>query len=263
MLAVLSPAKSLDFESPSATRKFSQPQFLDESADLIKKLRGYSPQALSQLMGISDKLAHLNADRYASWQPRFSQDNAKAAALAFAGDVYNGLKAPEFSERDFTWAQKRLRILSGLHGLLRPLDLIQPYRLEMGTSLKNRRGKDLYQFWGDRVTDALNEALAEVGGRHLINLASNEYFSVVQPERLNAQVVNVQFKDLKDGKYRFMSFYGKQARGAMAAFMVRERVKTLKGLRAFDGGGYYFSEAQSQEYDWVFLRDRVPGVAKK
>ncbi len=260
MLAVLSPAKSLDFDTPPVTRKCTLPEFPAESADLIARLRGYSPARLSRLMGISDKLANLNADRYATWEPQFTPDCAKAAALAFAGDVYNGLRASEFSERDFNWAQKRLRILSGLHGVLRPLDLIHPYRLEMGTSLPNRRGKDLYAFWGDRVTRSLNEALAETGSRHLVNLASQEYFSVVQPGALDAQVINVQFKDLKNGRYKFMSFYGKQARGAMARYMVRERVRTLKALKAFAEDGYYFSEDQSGEYDWVFLRDRVPAA---
>ncbi|MFK7913390.1 MAG: peroxide stress protein YaaA [Pseudomonadales bacterium] len=258
MLAVISPAKSLDFDSPLATRKATQPEFQKDSSQLIKVLRQLGPADLSELMGISAKLADLNYQRYADWQPDFSVANARPAALAFAGDVYNGLKAQQYSERDFNYAQKHLRILSGLHGLLRPLDLIQPYRLEMGTRLTTPRGKDLYGFWGKRVTQALNAALADGGGRFLINLASQEYFGVLQPDQIDGRVINVQFKDFKNGSYKFMSFYGKQARGLMASYIVQERVTSLKALRAFDWQGYYFSAADSSENDWVFLRDSVP-----
>lgn len=258
MLAVLSPAKSLDFDTPAATAKHSTPVFQKASGQLIGQLRQLSPADLSALMGISAKLADLNYERYAQWHPEFSTDNAKQAALAFAGDVYTGLQAGAFSERDFTWAQKHLRILSGLHGVLRPLDLIQPYRLEMGTRLENARGSDLYAFWGNRVTNEINQALAELPKPYLINLASQEYFSVMQPENIEGRIINVQFKDLKNGQYRFMSFFGKQARGLMAGYIVRERVRTLKALKAFDWQGYYFSEAQSVGDDWVFLRDKAP-----
>ena len=259
MLAVISPAKSLDFSSPLPTRKSSQPQFQKESTQLIKMLRQLGPAELGQLMGISAKLADLNYQRYADWHPDFTAENARPAALAFAGDVYNGLQAQNYSARDFSYAQKHLRILSGLHGLLRPLDLIQPYRLEMGTRLENRRGADLYSFWGKRVTEALNAAMADSGDRFLINLASQEYFGVLQAEQLDARVIEVQFKDFKNGAYKFMSFYGKQARGLMASYIVQERVSTLKALRAFDWQGYYYSEAQSHGDRWVFLRDSVPG----
>ncbi len=258
MLAVLSPAKSLDFKTPPVTKKFSTPQFVEESSLLIQKLRRLSPADLSKLMRLSPKLAELNHDRFAQWQDSFNRDNAKQAALAFSGEVYLGLQAGNYSERDFTWAQKHLRILSGLHGVLRPLDLIQPYRLEMGTELKTRRGNNLYAFWGDRVTKEINASLAQLGQKYLINLASNEYFSVLQPENIEGRVINVQFKDLKNGTYRFMSYYGKRARGLMASYMVKERVTTLKALRAFDWQGYAYSPEQSSENDWVFLRDRVP-----
>lgn len=258
MLAVISPAKSLDFSSPLATRKNTQPAFQKESTALIKTLRQLGPADLSALMGISTKLADLNYQRYADWEPQFTDSNARPAALAFAGDVYHGLQAGEYSERDFNYAQKHLRILSGLHGLLRPLDLIQPYRLEMGTRLETDRGTDLYAFWGSRVTTALNAALAESGTRFLINLASQEYFGVLQPQSLNGRLINVQFKDFKNGSYKFMSFYGKQARGLMASYIIQQRVSTLKALRAFDWQGYYFSEDASTDDDWVFRRDSVP-----
>ncbi|MGI9328612.1 MAG: peroxide stress protein YaaA [Pseudomonadales bacterium] len=258
MLAILSPAKSLDFDTPPTTKKHSTPQFIAESEQLIKQLRRFSSEQLGELMGISTKLADLNRDRYANWQNRFNRGNAKPAVLAFSGDVYLGLDAAKFSARDFNWAQKHLRILSGLHGVLRPLDLIQPYRLEMGTQLKTGFGTDLYAFWGDRVTDELNATLEQLGQRYLINLASQEYFSVVQPERVEARIINVRFKDFSNGSYKFMSYYGKQARGLMASYMVKQRVTTLKALKAFDWQGYAFAPEQSSDNDWVFLRDKVP-----
>jgi cytoplasmic iron level regulating protein YaaA (DUF328/UPF0246 family) len=256
MLAVLSPAKTLDFETPSPTRKHSLPVFLDESKQLVETLRTQSPADLAQLMSMSTKLADQNYQRYTDWQTPFTAGNAKQAALAFKGDVYLGLEPGTFSERDFSWAQKHIRILSGLHGILKPLDLIQPYRLEMGTRLKTRRGADLYAFWGQKITDELNAALAEQKRPVLINLASNEYFDAVDPGRLNARIVTPTFKDLKNGRYRFMSFFAKRARGMMAGYLVKNRVNTLKGLREFDWGGYYYSEDLSRVDDWVFLRDK-------
>jgi cytoplasmic iron level regulating protein YaaA (DUF328/UPF0246 family) len=257
MLAVLSPAKTLDFDTPSPTRKHSLPVYLDESKQLIETLRTQSPADLAQLMKMSTNLADQNYQRYTEWHTPFTSGNAKQAALAFKGDVYLGLDPATFSERDFSWAQKHIRILSGLHGILKPLDLIQPYRLEMGTRLKTGRGDDLYQFWGQKITDELNAALAEQKRPVLINLASNEYFDAVDASRVDARIVTPTFKDLKNGRYRFMSFFAKRARGMMASYLVKNRVSTLKALREFDWGGYYYSEEMSQGDDWVFLRDKA------
>ncbi len=261
MLAVISPAKSLDFDSPPATGKHSQPDFLSDSRALIGELRNRSAADLSDLMHISSKLAELNYQRYSDWQTPFSPDNAKAAMLAFTGDVYMGLQANDLSERDFTWAQNHLRILSGLHGLLKPLDLIQPYRLEMGTKLGNPRGDDLYAFWRAKVTRALDRAITQAhgskGGRPvLLNLASNEYFNVLDTSRLNARIITPTFKDLRKGRYTFISFFAKKARGAMARFMIENRVTTVKGLKEFAQDDYYFEASLSNDDDWVFHRDR-------
>ena len=255
MLAIISPAKTLDYTTPVPTRKHSEPRFLEESGELIEELREYAPPDIADLMGISSKLAELNADRYANWQPPFTRRNARQAILAFKGDVYLGADAYRYTERDFTWAQKHVRILSGLHGLLRPLDLIQPYRLEMGTRLKTRRGSDLYEFWGDKVTDALNEAISAQRQPLLVNLASNEYASVFDASRIDARIVTPSFLDLRNGRYRFLSFFAKKARGAMTSYIVTNRVSTLKALRAFDWEGYRFSRERSRGGDWVFLRD--------
>ena len=263
MLAIISPAKTLDFESDLPTRKNSAPDFVKDSSELIKTLRKIEPQELSSLMGISDKLAELNYRRYLEWTPKFEPDETRPAVLAFKGDVYVGLDAHTLSERDFTWAQKHLRILSGLHGLLRPLDLIHPYRLEMGTKLCTKRGKNLYEFWGSRVTDALNAALAEQKQPVLVNLASNEYFNVIDPDAVNARIINIHFKEGKDGKYKFLSFYAKKARGLMARYMIDQRVNTIKALRDFDYEGYQFNAGMSNGDDWVFTRPQPQPVNSK
>ena len=255
MLAILSPAKSLDYESQLTTRKISEPAFVADSIELIEQLRHYQPDELASLMRISDKLADLNHQRYLNWSPNFGADHARPAVLAFKGDVYIGLDAASMSERDFTWAQKHLRILSGLHGLLRPLDGIQPNRLEMGTALPNPRGKNLYAFWGNKVTEALNQAIAEQQQKVLINLASNEYFDVLDTQSIDARVINIHFKQYKNGEYKFLSFFAKKARGLMARYLVDQRVSTLKALKAFDYEGYAFNDALSTDNDWVFLRD--------
>ncbi len=255
MLAILSPAKRLDYATPLVTKKHSEPEFVDESRKLIKVLRGFAPHELAELMGISDKLATLNVERYGAWQPDFDDDAARPAVLAFKGDVYIGLGAETLTERDFTYAQKHLRILSGLHGLLRPLDRIRPYRLEMGTPLTTAAGKDLYEFWGNKVTSALNRALAEQRHDVLVNLASNEYYNVLQEHDIDARIINVSFKERRSGKYRFLSFFAKKARGLMARYMIDRRVRTMKGLKQFDYDGYAFNEQLSKEDDWVFTRD--------
>lgn len=255
MLAVISPAKRLDFDTPSPTKKYSLPAYLEESTQLIATLRNKSPVDLSNLMGISCKLADLNYQRYAQWQTPFSTKNAKQAMTAFAGDVYMGLLARTYSERDFSWAQKHVRILSGLHGILKPLDLIQPYRLEMGTELTTTRGANLYDFWGNKVTDELNTALDEQKQPVLINLASKEYFNVLKVDKIRARIITPIFKDLKNGSYKFVSFFAKKARGSMASYLVKNRISTLKALKEFDCGGYYYAKELSSADEWVFLRD--------
>ncbi|MDG1391393.1 peroxide stress protein YaaA [uncultured Ilumatobacter sp.] len=257
MLIVVSPAKALDFESPLPTSKHSQPILIDRSEELVGLMAEKSPDQLSKMMSISASLADLNHERFQDWTTPFTPDNARPAVLAFDGDTYTGLDAAcSFSERDFTHSQKVLRILSGLHGVLRPLDLIQPYRLEMGSKLTHDNGGDLYSYWGDEVTDQLNAALAESpGAKVLVNLASNEYFSVVQPERFDGRIITPRFLDAKgDGDFKIVSFFAKQARGAMAGWIVRERITTAKALTAFDNNGYRFDAAQSTPDEPVFTR---------
>jgi len=254
MLMVISPAKTLDYESPLATSRFTQPALLEKSQQLIDVARDLSPAQIASLMGISDKLAHLNADRFSQWQPPFSPDNARQAILAFKGDVYTGLQAETFSEADFDFAQIHLRMLSGLYGLLRPLDLMQPYRLEMGIKLANPAGKDLYSFWGDLLTQKLNDALAEQGDDVLINLASDEYFKAIKPKQLNAELVKPVFLDEKNGKFKVISFYAKKARGLMSRYVIEKRLTKPTQLKKFDVDGYFFDAAESKGNELVFKR---------
>ncbi|MET0612890.1 peroxide stress protein YaaA [Pseudomonas caspiana] len=255
MLMVISPAKTLDFETPPTTERFTQPQYLDHSQELIEILRELTPAQIGELMHLSDKLSGLNAARFGSWTPAFTPENAKQALLAFKGDVYTGLQAETFSDAELSYAQDHLRMLSGLYGLLRPLDLMQPYRLEMGTRLANGRGKDLYAFWGTRISEWLNEALAEQGDDLLLNLASTEYFSAVKRSALNAQIIDTEFKDLKNGQYKIISFYAKKARGMMSRFVITEKINTPDALKQFDVAGYRYSNEQSTATKLVFLRD--------
>ncbi|NBA98066.1 peroxide stress protein YaaA [Pseudomonas sp. R5(2019)] len=255
MLTVISPAKTLDFDTKPVTQRFTQPQYLDHSQELILQLRELTPVQISELMHLSDKLAGLNAARFGSWTPAFTPENAKQALLAFKGDVYTGLAAETLSEDDFSYAQDHLRMLSGLYGLLRPLDLMQPYRLEMGTKLVNARGKDLYAFWGTRISEWLNEALADQGDDILLNLASTEYFSAVKRSALNARIINTEFRDFKNGQYKIISFYAKKARGMMSRFVIQERINDPEQLKQFDVQGYYYSAEQSRPDTLVFLRD--------
>jgi len=259
MLMVISPAKTLDFESPPTTQRHTLPQFLDHSQALVTQLRDLSPQQIGQLMHLSDKLAGLNAARFGSWTADFTLDNAKQAILAFKGDVYTGLDAATLDEAGLTYAQRHLRMLSGLYGLLRPLDLMQPYRLEMGTKLANPRGKDLYAFWGERISGWLNEALAEQGDDTLLNLASNEYFSAVKRSALQARVINVDFKDQKNGQYKIISFYAKKARGLMTRFVIDEKIDDPRHLNQFEVEGYRYEASQSKPDHLVFLRDEQHG----
>ncbi|MGB5755686.1 MAG: peroxide stress protein YaaA [Acidimicrobiales bacterium] len=256
MLIVLSPAKSLDYDSPLATEKMSEPAMLDHAAKLVEIMATKSPNQLAKLMGISPQLAELNFERFQNWERPFTIETARQALLAFDGDVYMGLDARSFKQRDFTHAQKTVRILSGLYGVLRPLDLMMPYRLEMGTKLKNPRGRDLYEFWGDRITEELNAAMvASPGEAVLINLASNEYFKAVRTEVLETPVVTPVFLDAKgDGDHRVVSFFAKKARGAMAAWIVRNRVKKVAEFEDFDGMGYTFDPTRSTDARPAFSR---------
>ncbi len=254
MLILISPAKTLDYQSPLATERYTQPELLDHSQQLISEVRKLSAPQIATLMGISDKLADLNATRFHDWQPDFTPANARQAILAFKGDVYTGLQAETFSEADFDFAQKHLRMLSGLYGVLRPLDLMQPYRLEMGIRLENARGKDLYQFWGEIVTDKLNEALQAQGDNVVINLASDEYYKSVKPKKLNAEIVKPVFLDEKNGKFKVISFYAKKARGLMSRYIIENRLTTPEQLKAFNSEGYFFDEEASEKGDLVFKR---------
>lgn len=257
MLIVVSPAKSLDFESPAKTGKYTLPRFTEQSRELVDTLRDYSPEDLSGLMNISGKLGELNARRYMNWQLPFTSDNAKQAVFAFTGDVYAGLDVNSLAAKDLDHAQRHLRILSGLYGVLRPLDLMQPYRLEMGTRLPVGEANDLYGFWGDRITQALNEDLKGDRPRLLVNLASNEYFRSVREKELEADVISPVFKDHKNGQYRIISFYAKKARGMMAAWLIRHRITDREGLAGFDAAGYRYSAADSTENRPVFLRKQA------
>jgi uncharacterized protein len=239
VLIVVSPAKSLDYESPLATKKFTEPAHLERSAELM---RTKTPEQIAKLMDISTSLAQLNFDRYHDWDPTFTRKNSRAALLAFNGDVYDGMDARNsFSERDFTHAQKTLRILSGLYGVLRPLDLMMPYRLEMGTKLTTNKGKDLYGFWGDTITDAIREALAESPGE--------------KPARLGAPIVAPAFYDAdKSGNPKIISFFAKRARGVMSAWIIRERITSTRALVNFNGMGYRYDKTQSTNLRPVFTR---------
>lgn len=254
MLIVLSPAKSLDYTTPSVTRQYTLPRFVDRSAQLIDVLRQYSPQQIGSLMGISDNLAVLNATRYAEWSPRFTARNSKQAILAFNGDVYDGLDAGNLPESGLDFAQRRIRILSGLYGVLRPLDRMQPYRLEMGTRLANPHGKDLYSFWGDSVTETLNADLKKEKAGTLVNLASEEYFKVVRAKQLTVPVITPVFEDWKGGRYKIISFFAKRARGLMARYAIDHEIHDPQALKAFDRDGYAFAPDASDAHRWVFRR---------
>jgi hypothetical protein len=257
MLVVVSPAKNLDYDSLLTTQKHSQPALLDHSQILIDRCKQLSPANISSLMGISDKLAGLNAARFGEWQQPFTTDNARPALLAFNGDVYTGIDAKTLTEQDFDYAQQHLRILSGLYGLLKPLDLMQAYRLEMGSKLDNERGANLYQFWGDIITEALNTALAEQGDNILVNLASNEYFKSVKKKSFTGDIITPAFKDWKNGQYKIISFFAKKARGLMARYIIENQINQPEDLKGFDVAGYQFSGEFSQGNEWVFTRKQV------
>jgi cytoplasmic iron level regulating protein YaaA (DUF328/UPF0246 family) len=254
MLFLLSPAKSLDFDPPAAEVPHTQPLFVPQAQALINILQHKSPQEIASLMSLSDSLAGLNVARYQAWRPKFTAKNAKQAVLAFNGDVYDGLDAKTLDADDLTWAQDHLCILSGLYGVLRPLDYMQPYRLEMGTKLPNPGGKDLYQFWGTQITDYLNTRLQRDTTPVIVNLASQEYFKAVDTKALKARVVDCVFEDFKDGKYKIISFYAKRARGLMARFAATRRISLPEQLKGFDLDGYAFDSSASKPERLVFRR---------
>ena len=257
MLFLLSPAKTLDYDTPvplTVARKATDPLFTAQAKDLVAVLRKLTTAQVSELMALSDALAALNVGRYQAWQPQATPDNSKPAVLAFNGDVYDGLDARTLKLPDLTWAQEHLVILSGLYGALRPLDRLQPYRLEMGTALKTRRGKDLYAYWGDTVTHYLNERLKGVSKPIVVNLASQEYAKVALRPALQARVVDCQFEDWKGDRYKVISFFAKRARGLMARWAVQHRVKSVSQLQAFDADGYTFDPQVSSSDRLVFRR---------
>lgn len=254
MLAIISPAKKLDFESELNTDKHSMPDLLDEAGALVKKAKTLSRPKLKSMMKLSDKLVDLNYERFKAFETPFHLGNARQAALSFAGDTYVGLDANSLTEKDMDFAQDHLRILSGLYGLLRPLDLMQPYRLEMGTKFSIGRTNDLYEFWGHKITDQLNDALASHTDTAVINLASNEYASVVKPSGLSGKIITPVFKEEKDGQARVIGLFAKRARGAMARYMIKKRLKTSNGLKKFNEDGYAFQADQSDDTTWIFSR---------
>lgn len=255
MLAVISPAKTLDLSPPDSAIEYTQPELLEHAKQLVDVMRKKSKADIGKLMSISDKLAELNRDRYREFATPFTSENAKQAMLAFKGDVYQPLEIGSYKKADFNYAQKHVRMLSGLYGVLRPLDLMQAYRLEMGTKLKTDRGKSLYDFWGSLITDNLNEAIGQQRGRHLINLASNEYFDSVRTSDIDADIITPMFKDLKKGKYVIVSFYAKKARGMMINYMIRNRAKKPADLKDFQVAGYAFNAELSNDKTYTFTRD--------
>ena len=254
MLAVISPAKRLDFEKADCPVGWTIPEKLEQSAELMGALRKMSVPKLMELMGVSRELAELNRQRFADWRPPFDDHNAKRAVLAFQGDVYLGLQSSEFRSRDFEFAQKHLRILSGLHGVLKPLDLIQPYRLEMGTPLRTKAGKNLYEYWGEQITEMLNEALDEQGDRVLVNLASAEYFKSVNCQLLSGRVICPQFKEARGKDFKMIGAFAKKARGMMCRYLIQNRLGFPENLRSFSEEGYSFNERLSSDEEWVFTR---------
>ena len=254
MLITLSPSKGQDFDTPAPSRKHSKPRQLKDAELLIKQLKKYKTADIKELMSVSDNIADLNVGRYKSFKTPFSTQNAKQCLFAFKGDVYGGIDVDSFDEDDLAYAQDHLRILSGLYGCLRPLDLIQPYRLEMKTKLGNPRGDNLYQFWGESITDALNQELVKQQEPVLVNLASNEYFKSVKPKKLQGRQLNINFKETKDGKTRIVAIFAKRARGLMTDFIIRNRIENPEDLKKFRSEGYRFNNALSDDKQWTFER---------
>lgn len=256
MLIVISPAKSLDFKIPPVISDYTVPEFLTESEKLIGRLKTLSPKKISDLMGISADLGELNFKRFQEWHLPFNPENAKQAIFAFNGDVYQGLNATTLSKEKLMLAQSKLRILSGLYGVLKPLDLMQPYRLEMGTKLKYYKSKDLYAFWNPLITKKINEAVSESGTKVLVNLASNEYFKSIDKKKLKAEIATPDFKEFKNGSYKMISFFAKRARGLMSRFIIENNISDPSDLLAFEAEGYTFNSRLSTPGNPVFTREQ-------
>lgn len=255
MLALISPAKTLDYETALPTDTYTQPRLLEQSQQLIDVCRKLSATEIASLMSVSEKIANLNVDRFRDWNADFDFSNARQALFAFKGDVYTGLDAYHLKDQDIDFAQQHLRMLSGLYGLLRPLDLMMPYRLEMGTKLKNARGHNLYEFWGNMITDQINQDLAEIDAKVLVNLASDEYYKSVNEKKIQAEIIKPVFLDQKNGKYKVISFYAKKARGLMTRYLIENQLNQAEQLKAFDSEGYYFDAESSSNKELVFKRD--------
>ena len=255
MLALISPAKTLDYETALPTDTYTQPRLLEQSQQLIVVCRKLSATEIASLMTVSEKIANLNVERFRDWNAEFDFSNARQALFAFKGDVYTGLDAYHLKDHDIDFAQQHLRMLSGLYGLLRPLDLMMPYRLEMGTKLKNSRGNNLYEFWGSIITDQINQDLAEIDAKVLVNLASDEYYKSVNEKKIQAEIIKPVFLDQKNGKYKVISFYAKKARGLMARYLIENKLSQVEQLKAFDSEGYYFDAESSSDKELVFKRD--------
>ncbi|GAA0418451.1 peroxide stress protein YaaA [Cocleimonas flava] len=260
MIITLSPSKGQDFETPTPSDIHTLPDQLADSQLLINEAKKLSSEDVSELMDVSENISNLNVQRFQDWNRDFNTQNAKAALFAFKGDVYSGIQKESYNDDDLAYAQNHLRILSGLYGALRPMDLIQPYRLEMKTRLKNPRGDNLYQFWGDKITQQLNESLEGQTEKVLINLASNEYFKSVKPKILDGKILSVNFKETKDGKTRVIAIFAKKARGMMADFILRNRIEHPEDIKDFGSDGYKFDAKESTDNNWVFSR---PQPAKK
>jgi len=256
MFCVVSPAKKLDFDTPAVDVRHTQPHFLDDTVELSQTTQELTRSDLSRLMKISDKLADLNYERFQAFSTPFTTQNAKPAALAFSGDTYVGLDAQSLSEDDFAFAQDHFGILSGFYGLLRPLDLMQPYRLEMGTRLANSRGASLYEFWGSLISERLNEIMADQDEKVIINCASNEYFKAVDKKALDGQVITPVFKEIKSGVAKTIGLMAKRARGSMARYIIQNRIDTPEAIKDFDLGGYVYRDDLSKGNDWVFTCER-------
>lgn len=254
MLIVISPAKTLDYETVPKTKVFTTPDYLAQSQKLINRLRNFSSLDISDLMKVSAKIADLNFERYETWKKPFTVKNAKQSILAFKGDVYTGLDAESFKADDFKFAQNHLRVLSGLYGLLRPLDLMQPYRLEMGTKLKTDMGKNLYEFWGSDITDGLNKQLKSIKSNYLINLASVEYFKSVKTKEINAKIITPAFKEFKNGDYKMIGIYAKKARGLLSRYIIQNKLNDPEDIKSFNEEGYRFNKTLSKGNDFVFTR---------
>lgn len=254
MLVVISPAKKLDFETPTVTYEYTQPIHLHQACQLIKYLQALSVDELINLMGVSHNIATLNMERFRQWETPFKPENARQALFLFKGDVYIGLNAETMSEGNLNFAQRHLRILSGLYGLLRPLDLIQAYRLEMGTNLNTDSGKNLYQFWGSRITNTINKTLSSMNASTLINLASNEYFRSIQTKAIQGDIITPVFKEYRNGDYKIISFFAKKARGLMSRYIIDHALTVPESIKNFNTAGYTFNEKLSHGHNWVFSR---------